>query len=91
MATASELTKLARQVSQKPNDCRIDLMEIYKMVKSDPTILKEVTEHEVVGKSFLIMMNYELSDDIDILQMISNISYLFISKAIVSNPSNINL
>ncbi|MCI2228846.1 hypothetical protein MC378_06670 [Polaribacter sp. MSW13] len=72
-------------------DARPILVDIYRSVKHNPAQLKEVNDFESLGKSFMLMLDQRLSDDIDTLQMMSSLAYLFISKAIKKNENNPNL
>lgn len=58
------------------------LVEIFRSVKRNPAQLKDVNEYSVLGKAFMLMLNEQLSTDIDNLQMMSSLGYLFLSKAI---------
>lgn len=73
------------------SDARPILVDIYRSVKHNPAQLKDVKDFESLGKTFMLMLDKRLSDDIDTLQMMSSLAYLFISKAIKKNEKNPNL
>lgn len=77
--------------NESVTDGRQLLVQIYRSIKSDPTQLKNVTDFSSLGTSFLLMLDQNLSDDIDTLQMMASVSYLCISKAIRSDSTNLNL
>ena len=72
-------------------DGRQILIQIYRSVKSNPRQLSDVNDFSSLGTAFLMMLDSNLSDDVDTLQMMSSISYLCISKAIQKDPNNLNL
>jgi len=72
-------------------DARPILVDIYRSVKHNPAQLKDVIDFESLGKAFMFMLDKRLSDDIDTLQMMSSLAYLFISKAIKKDEKNPNL
>lgn len=91
-----EIVKLAKQASaqyqnENPSGARSFLIQIYRSVKSDPEQLNEVEDFENLGKAFLLMLDQNLSDDIDTLQMMVSVGYLCISKAIEKDKQNFNL
>lgn len=91
-----EIVTIAKRVNrqyQQENvtDGRDLLIQIYRSVKSNPEQLKFVTDYSSLGTSFLLMITENLTDDIDILQMITSVGYLCISKAIKNDSDNINL
>jgi len=67
------------------------LGRIYGIVKSEPALLKDVTDYSTIGTSFLLMLDQNLTDDIDAQQFMASICYLCISKAIQKEPNNLNL
>jgi len=67
------------------------LIQIFRAVKSEPSLLKDVSDYSSIGKAFLFMIDTNLSDDLDTIQLMASISYLCISKAIEQDPDNINL
>lgn len=70
---------------------RSQLVELYNNVKWDPELLAHVTDFKSVGYSFSYMLKPALSDDVDILQRISSIAYLFLSLALESNPNDVEV
>lgn len=87
------LAKKANSQYQNENvsDGRQLLVQIYRSVKSNPGQLRDVKDYSIIGKAFLMMLDQNLSDDIDTLQMMASISYLCISKAIENDKENLNL
>lgn len=67
------------------------LIGVYSLVKNDVSKLNDVSDNASIGKAFLMMLLEKLSNDINNLQMISSIAYLFITKAINNNKDNIQL
>lgn len=91
-----EIVSLAKRVNaqylqESVTDARQLLVQIYSSVKSNPGQLKEVNDYSALGKAFLMMIDQNLSDDIDNLQMMASVGYLCISKAIEKDNSNLNL
>lgn len=91
-----EIVSLAKRANaqyqqERVTDGRQLLIQIYRSVKSDPGQLQNVTDFSSLGTSFLMMLDQNLSDDIDTLQMMASISYLCISKAIENDSTNLNL
>lgn len=96
MRNEPEIEDIARNVisqyeSENVTDGRELLIHIYRTVKDNPSILKSIKDFSSLGLVFLIMLDENLSSDVDTLQMISSVSYLCISKAIESDRNNINL
>lgn len=77
--------------SENVSDGRQSLVQLYHSVKSDPGQFKKVTDFSILGTSFLIMLDENLSDDIDTLQMMASVSYMCTSKAIENDTTNLNL
>src|SRR5690606_39808057 len=75
---------------ERVTDGRQLLIQIYRSVKSDPGQLRNVKDFSSLGTSFLMMLDQNLSDDIDTLQMMASVSYLCISKAIENDNTNLN-
>ncbi|WP_166386830.1 hypothetical protein [Polaribacter sp. 11A2H] len=67
------------------------LLDVYRSVKRDPQQLKFVEDYENLGNCFLVMLDIELSDDVDILQMMVSVGYLCTSLAIEDNSENIKI
>lgn len=91
-----EIIKLAKQAAteyqnENPSVARSYLVQIFRSIKGEPEQLKDVTSFETLGKAFLMMLDKNLSDDIDNLQMMASVGYLFISKAIQADKNNLNL
>lgn len=87
------LAKQAAAEYQKENDHEAStyLLEIYNSLKSNPEQLRDVSDFKALGKSFVLMLNPKISNDIDVLQLIATLGYLCISKAIESDQKNYNL
>ncbi|WP_027137219.1 hypothetical protein [Gaetbulibacter saemankumensis] len=66
------------------------LLKIYHSVKNNPQQLRSINNYENLGRSFLLMLDSELTKDIDSLQFIVSIGYLCTSLAIEDNKENIN-
>lgn len=77
--------------SENVTDGRQLLIQIYNSIKSNPTQLSNLSDYASVGTSCLLMLDQNLSDDIDTLQMISSVGYLCMSKAIEKDSGNLNL
>lgn len=95
-ANEPEIVSLARNAnaqyqSENVTDGRQLLIQIYRSVKADPGQLRNVKDFSALGTSFLMMLDENLTDDIDTLQMMASVSYLCISKAIEKDSSNLNL
>jgi hypothetical protein len=95
-ANEPEIVSLARKAnaqyqSENVTDGRQLLIQIYRSVKADPGQLRNVKDFSALGTSFLMMLDQNISDDIDTLQMMASLSYLCISKAIETDNTNLNL
>lgn len=77
--------------NQRLNDCKRLLVQVYRSVQGNPGQLKNVIDFAPLGRAFLLMLDQDLSDDIDVQQMMVSISYLCVSKAINADPNNLNL
>jgi hypothetical protein len=73
------------------DDSRQKLIQLFSKVRRSPETLKDVNDFESLGRAFLFMLDQNITDDIDNLQMISSLAYLFISKAHKEEPTNTNL
>jgi hypothetical protein len=89
IAKAKQVIKFYSE--EKRTLARPILVDIYHSVKYNPTQLKDVKDFESLGEAFLFMLDQGLSDDIDTLQMMASLAYLFISKALQQNTSNPDL
>lgn len=58
------------------------LSDIFRIIKRNPGQLNDVKDFTSLGRVFLFMLNERLSSDIDDLQTMSSLGYLFISKAL---------
>jgi hypothetical protein len=67
------------------------LVKIYRSIKMSPEKLRFVENYESIGRSFLLMLDLELTDDIDALQFIVSIGYMCTSLAIEDDKDNVNL
>lgn len=75
----------------KKEESRSVLLEIYRSVKSDPEQLRSAEDYESLGRCFLIMLDMNFSNDIDVLQFIISVGYLCTSLAIEDDSENLNL
>jgi len=96
VSNTCELDVLSKKIvrlydQQMFSESRQDLVQLFLKVKRSPENLKEVNDFEALGRAFLFMLDQNISDDIDNLQMISSLAYLFLSKAHKVNPNNVNL
>lgn len=82
---------MAQYASENVTDGKQLLAQIYRSVKDDPGQLKLVRDFAVLGAAYLMMLNQEISDDIDALQLIASVGYLCVSKAIEKDGGNLNL
>jgi len=64
------------------------LIEVYHYIKKNPGELRFINDYGSIGRSFLLMLDLKLTDDIDILQFIVSIGYLCISLAIEDTNEN---
>lgn len=92
----SELDILSKKIvelydQQLFDESRRKLVQLFSTVRRSPAQLKDVKDYESLGKAFLFMLDQNITDDIDNLQMISSLAYLFISKAHKEEPTNTNL
>lgn len=81
----------AQYLNEKVSDGRQLLIQIYHSLIDDPGQLRDIKDFSALGTSFLLMLDQNLSDNIDTLQTIASISYLCISKAIQNDNANLNL
>ncbi len=91
-----EIVSLARRANaqyqqQSVTNAHQLLVQIYHSVESNVGQLSEVNDYSAIGTAFMMMLDQELSDDIDTLQMMASVSYLCLSKAIEKDNSNLNL
>lgn len=94
--TEPEILALSRRANsqfqnENVTDGRQLLVQIYHSVKSNPGQLRNLSDYSGIGTSFLLMLDQNLSDDIDTLQMMTSVGYLCVSKAIEQNKNNLNL
>lgn len=91
-----EIVNLAKKAAtqfqnENLSETRKYLIKIYHSLKHNPEQLKDVSNYEILGKAFYLMISLELSDDIDVLEIMINLGYLCVSKAIMSDKENANL
>ena len=91
-----EIVKHAKQAAvhfqnENLSEAKRLLIQIYNSLKSNPDQLKKVSDFESLSKAFYLMISLNLSDDIDVLQMMISLGYLCISKAIINDKENVNL
>lgn len=67
---------------------RSALINAYKLVRRDPSQLSGVYNKIEMGYMFSYMLCPKISSDIDILQSISSISYLFLSLGLLIDSTN---
>lgn len=77
--------------NENPSASRSSLVQIFRSVKYNPSQLKQVQDFKSLGTAFLLMLDQQISDDIDNLQLIVSVGYLCISKAIKKEGNNPNL
>lgn len=63
------------------------LINIYREISNFPKVINQVKRLKLLGKTFVMMLDLIISDDIDV-QRIASIGYLVISKAIKKEPKN---
>lgn len=85
-----EISNLAKQGLKEYNDnnrneAKTLLVQVYREIKSNPKHLKNISDLEMLGKSFLVLLDLQVSDDIDVLQTIVSIGYFCTSKTIERN------
>jgi hypothetical protein len=67
------------------NEAKNILIKVYREIKSNPKHLKNISDLEMLGKCFLVLLDLQISDDIDVLQTIVSIGYFCTSKTIERN------
>ena len=77
--------------NENPEAARSSLVQIFKSVKYNPSQLKQVQDFKSLSKAFLMMLDQQISDDIDNLQLIVSVGYLCITKAINKEGNDPNL
>ena len=77
--------------NENPAAARSSLVQIFKSVKYNPSQLKQVQDFKSLGTAFLLMLDQQISDDIDNLQLIVSVGYLCLSKAINKEGNDPNL
>lgn len=75
----------------KMEEAKPIFIEIFRSIKNNPHQLRFIEDFENIGRSFLLMLDQNLTDDIDVLQFIVSISYLCTSLAIEDKKENLNL
>lgn len=91
--TEAYVKEALNQLSQG-NDGDATYHPLYKAWRSfqqDPSQLKAIQDYGKYGMGLMIFLTYGTVSDIDDIQQLASISYLFLSKAIKENPSNGNL
>lgn len=81
------IEELALTAGKLDNQNQIQAAKEYSLkalnaAKANPKQLNDIYEYGLFGKAFLLMFEQNISNDQDDLQLISEISYLFLSKAI---------
>lgn len=66
-------------------------IQIFRQIQTNPKLLRDVQDFEDLGKAFFIMLNHKVSNDTDTLELIANIGYFCLSKAIEKDNQNNNL
>lgn len=64
------------------------LIEIYRRINSKPSLINQSRDLANLGKSFLLMLDRKLSQDVDVLQRIATVGYFCLSKAIKEGETN---
>ena len=67
------------------------LYKAWKSICNNPKQLREIQNYGNLGLGMMIFLSYGTVQDIDDLQQISSISYLFLSLALKSKPKDVNL
>ncbi|MBQ5925466.1 MAG: hypothetical protein IIX03_01995 [Paludibacteraceae bacterium] len=67
------------------------LYKAWRSFQEDPEQLKSIRDYGKFGMGLMIFLSYETVVDIDDKQQLASIAYLFLSKAIESNPNDVNL
>ncbi len=67
------------------------LYKAWHSYRNDPKQLKHILDFGRYGMGLMIFLSYGTISDIDDQQQLASIAYLFISKAIKQNNSNVNL
>jgi hypothetical protein len=89
----SDLIKAAEKEYYKENmdAAKLLLSELLVEVKANMNFLKEVIDFSSFGRAFTYMVDQKISNSKNEMILVSNISYLFLSKAIKKNPNDITL
>lgn len=87
-----ELTNESIRLMERDNNEEANylLVKIYRLVKENPKILNTVKNYSSLSTVFLAMIDLEFSEDVDTLQTVSSLAYLFICKAIENDSQNVN-
>lgn len=67
------------------------LYKAWRSFQQNPSQLKKIVDCGKYGMGLMIFLSYGTISDIDIIQQITSVAYLFLSKAIQKSPKNINL
>jgi hypothetical protein len=67
------------------------LYKAWQSYRRNPSQLKSINDFGKYGMGLMILLSYGTVNDIDDRQQIASISYLFLSKAIIQKPSDVNL
>lgn len=67
------------------------LYKAWRSFQNNPSQLKTIQDYGKYGMGLMIFLSYGTVTDIDDQQQLASISYLFLSKAIKNNPTNVNL
>lgn len=90
MSTQINIEELAIRAVQLDKANQIDQArqlsgQVLSAVKENPNLLKSIEENGLFGKSFLLMFEQGVSNNERDLQLITELSYFFLSKAIEEN------
>lgn len=87
------LSKIANTQFGKGNisDGKKLLNKVYHATKDKPGQLKKVADYSALGTTYLLMLEQNISNDIDTQQMIASIGYLYLSKAIEKDKRDTRL
>ena len=66
------------------------LYKAWRSYQNKPWQLNRLQNFGRYGKGLLIFLSYGTVSDIDDQQQLASLSYLFLSKAIIKNPANVN-
>lgn len=66
------------------------LYKAWRSYRYDPTQLEDIEDYGRYGMGLMMFLSYGTISDIDDKQQLASLAYLFLSKAIKQNPTNVN-